>query len=169
MTARVVLPVVAALITGCSSSGVVVGGPGPTPVPAPGPAPQQVRGNSESVHVLGVPPGHLPHAGQCRVWVPGTPPGHQARSRSCYGIAQTAPLGSWILYRPGSNSNIIHVHQMDRTRVGVIVVVQVFDVSGRYLRDEPLNDHRDDEDDYRDKQQKGHGQRQGHNEGRPGR
>ena len=30
-----------------------------------------------------VPPGHLPPAGQCRVWVDGTPPGQQAAPTSC--------------------------------------------------------------------------------------
>lgn len=30
-----------------------------------------------------VPPGHLPPAGQCRVWYEGVPPGHQPRPTSC--------------------------------------------------------------------------------------
>jgi hypothetical protein len=31
----------------------------------------------------GVPPGHMPSAGQCRVWLPRTPPGHQPPAMSC--------------------------------------------------------------------------------------
>ena len=148
---RLILPVATLLVSGCAS-GVLIG-----TRPAPVPPPERERGNSESVHVLGVPPGHLPRAGLCRVWVPGVPPGRQERSRPCYGIAATAPVGSWILYRPSSNRNIIHVHEMDRTRVGVLVVVRVFDVQGHYIRDEQSDDHRDDDDDFRDKRDGGRG------------
>jgi hypothetical protein len=31
----------------------------------------------------GVPPGHLPPPGTCRVWIAGVPPGHQPRPTSC--------------------------------------------------------------------------------------
>ena len=31
----------------------------------------------------GIPPGHLPPAGQCRVWYEGVPPGHQPRATNC--------------------------------------------------------------------------------------
>jgi Ni/Co efflux regulator RcnB len=31
----------------------------------------------------GIPPGHIPPAGQCRVWFDGRPPGHQPRATSC--------------------------------------------------------------------------------------
>src|SRR3989449_8806199 len=42
---------------------------------------------------LGVPPGHLPKPGECRVWIPGVPPGRQPRpkSRACAGIEAVAP------------------------------------------------------------------------------
>ncbi len=48
---------------------------------------------------LGIPPGHLPDPGECRVWIPGTPPGQQPRPRSrpCAGITAYAPAGSWII------------------------------------------------------------------------
>ena len=32
---------------------------------------------------LGIPPGHLPPPGHCRIWVPGRPPGHQPPPDSC--------------------------------------------------------------------------------------
>lgn len=31
----------------------------------------------------GIPPGHIPPAGQCRVWFDDRPPGHQPRATSC--------------------------------------------------------------------------------------
>src|SRR2546427_726407 len=60
------------------------------------------EGGPSTAATLGVPPGHLPKPGQCRIWIPGVPPGHQPRpkSRSCEGIEADAPAGSWILYRP---------------------------------------------------------------------
>ena len=89
--------------------------------------------------VLSVPPGHLPEPGECRVWIPGVPPGRQPRpkSRDCTGIAAVAPPGSWILYRPTADRKLVHVREVDRARVGVVVRVRVFEVeSGRFVREE---------------------------------
>ncbi|HEX9581185.1 MAG TPA: hypothetical protein VF970_08795 [Gemmatimonadales bacterium] len=84
------------------------------------------RGPSTAV-TLGVPPGHLPPAGMCRVWVQGTPPGRQARPRACEGIVAAAPAGSMILYRPGDNRRIIRVRYVDERRAGVVIRVRLFD------------------------------------------
>lgn len=43
------------------------------------PAFAQGRGKNKQ----GVPPGHLPPDGMCRVWYDGVPPGHQPRATSC--------------------------------------------------------------------------------------
>ncbi len=130
----------ATLLCGCSSAVVVSGRPSPTPAP---------RGNSESVHALGIPPGHLPRPGQCRVWIPGTPPGRQARARSCAGILSSAPAGSWILYRPTTDRHYVHVRVVDPRRVGVLVSVRIFIASsGVYVSErEPGQGDRDDDDD----------------------
>ena len=88
---------------------------------------------------LGVPPGHLPKPGQCRVWIPDVPPGHQPRpkSRSCAGIEAVAPAGSWILYRPTTDRKIVHARIVDDRRAGVIVRIRVFEAeSGRFVREE---------------------------------
>jgi hypothetical protein len=88
---------------------------------------------------LGVPPGHLPKPGECRVWIPGAPPGQQPRpkSRSCAGIAAAAPAGSWILYRPPADRKVVHARMVDERRAGVIVRIRVFEAeSGRFLREE---------------------------------
>ncbi len=125
---RISAPVlVAALLTvaGCSRKTVVVA---PNPSAAAGP---------NTAVALGVPPGHLPPPGRCRVWVPGRPPGRQARARACDGILATAPAGAWILYRPGRDRRIVHVRYLHEQRSGVIVRVRVFEAeSGKYLRDE---------------------------------
>ncbi len=88
---------------------------------------------------LGVPPGHLPNPGECRIWIPGTPPGHQPKpkSRSCGGIAALAPAGSWVIYRPGDDRKVVHVRMVDQQRAGVVVRIQVFDIAtNRLLREE---------------------------------
>ncbi|KHL26380.1 hypothetical protein PK98_07980 [Croceibacterium mercuriale] len=38
----------------------------------------------------GIPPGHIPPAGQCRVWFDDRPPGHQPRATSCREARATA-------------------------------------------------------------------------------
>lgn len=99
---------------------------------APPPAPR-----ASTAAKLGIPPGHLPPPGQCRVWVPKRPPGHQPAARSCAGIAATAPAGAWIVYRPGEDRKHVHVREVDEKRAGVIVRVRVYDASsGAFVREE---------------------------------
>jgi len=95
--------------------------------------------NPSTAATLGIPPGHLPDAGECRVWIPGTPPGHQPKpkSRPCPGIATVAPAGSWIVYRPGDDRKVVHVREVDSRRPGVVVRIRVFDIAtSRLLREE---------------------------------
>lgn len=106
-----------------------------------GPTPQAevVAGTPSTAATLGVPPGHLPKPGQCRIWIPGTPPGQQPRpkSRSCEGIAALAPPGSWILYRPTADRKLVHVRLVDERKAGLVVRIRVFEVeSGRFVREE---------------------------------
>src|SRR5258706_7886085 len=42
--------------------------------------PEVNRGPSTAA-TLGVPPGHLPKPGECRIWIPGTPPGRQPKPK----------------------------------------------------------------------------------------
>lgn len=141
------------LVTACSTASRQPEAPAP-----------QARGNSESVHVLGVPPGHLPRAGLCRVWVPGTPPGRQARARSCAGIRQTAPAGSWILYRPTRDRATVRVQVIDDSRPAIIRVVRVYDFeSKRLLREEDPGD----DDDHGDDRGRGRERERDRDRGRP--
>lgn len=118
--------VVALLLAGCTKRTVVV---------TPGP---QTAGPSTAA-TLGVPPGHLPAPGECRVWIPGVPPGRQPRprSRSCAGIEAAAPAGSWIIYRPSADRKLVHVREVDRLRAGVVIRIRVYEVdSGKFVREE---------------------------------
>jgi len=97
------------------------------------------EGGPSTAATLGIPPGHLPKRGQCRVWIPGVPPGQQPRpkSRSCDGIAAVAPAGSWILYRPTKERKIVHVRMVDERRTGVIVRIRIFEAeTGKFVREE---------------------------------
>src|SRR2546427_10632522 len=60
------------------------------------------EGRPSTAATLGVPPGHLPKPGPCRIWVPGVPPGPPPRpeARSCEGVEAHAPAGTRVLYRP---------------------------------------------------------------------
>jgi hypothetical protein len=99
--------------------------PGPPPPPPP---PLDLR-------PLNIPPGQLPDDGECRIWIPGTVPGQQPRpkSRPCSGIESAAPAGSWILYMPANDKNVVHVRVVDPQRAGVVVVVRIYDVHSNKL------------------------------------
>lgn len=46
----------------------------------------------------GVPPGHRPPAGSCRVWVDGVPPGQQPAPTDCETARRTLPQNASIIY-----------------------------------------------------------------------
>ncbi|MGH7579479.1 MAG: hypothetical protein ACREM9_04855 [Gemmatimonadales bacterium] len=104
-----------------------------SPAPRPEPAPRRAPSTAAS---LGIPPGHLPAPGMCRVWVPGTPPGHQAKARSCANIERSAPAGSWIVERPGRDKKVVHVRVVDERRPGVVVRMRVYQLrDGKLVRE----------------------------------
>lgn len=104
-----------------------------TPPAEPDPEP---RRSQSTAATLGIPPGHLPSPGMCRVWVPGRPPGHQAKSRSCANIERTAPAGSWIVERPGKDKKFVHVRVVDERRPGVVVRMRVYEIrDGKLVRE----------------------------------
>jgi len=93
------------------------------------------RAPPSTAATLGVPPGHLPKAGECRVWIPGTPPGQQPgpKSRSCTSIASAAPAGSWVIYRPTDSKKLVQVREVDSHRAGHVVRIRIFDTETRQL------------------------------------
>ena len=101
--------------------------------------PDETNRGPSTAATLGIPPGHLPQAGECRIWIPGTPPGHQPKpkSRPCPGIATIAPAGSWIVYRPTEDRKVVHVREVDSRRAGAVVRIRIFDIeTSRLLREE---------------------------------
>ena len=96
-----------------------------TPAPKMDPTPELRLGGSTASR-LGVPPGHLPEPGMCRVWMPGKAPGHQPSARSCAKVENFAPAGSWILQRPTKDRKVVHVRVVDNRRAGVVVARRVY-------------------------------------------
>jgi hypothetical protein len=72
-------------VAGC----VVVEPEGRLPAPPPGPvtAPPSFK----------IPPGHMPPAGLCRVWIPGRPPGHQSPPGRCEDLQYQVPAGGYLI------------------------------------------------------------------------
>lgn len=100
------------------------------------PEPAAVSASAEDRRPLGIPPGHLPPPGKCRLWFPGRPPGHQQPSGDCGRLEREAPAGVWVLYRP-PHSKVVHSRVIDPQRVGVVIVVRVYDAAqGTYLKQE---------------------------------
>lgn len=111
---------------------------GPSPDVRGTPPAESNRGPSSAAR-LGVPPGHLPDPGECRIWIPGTPPGRQpkSKSRSCAGLGALAPAGSWIIYRPTENKKLVHVREVDAHRAGAVIRIRIFDIeTTRLVREE---------------------------------
>jgi hypothetical protein len=84
---------------------------------------------------LGIPPGHLPPPGHCRIWIPGRPPGHQPPPGQCRAMRAQVPVGAWLVYRPSNDRKHVEVTVYDLERPRVVLVVRVYEAdSGRFVR-----------------------------------
>jgi len=75
--------------------------------------------NASTAARFGVPPGHLPPAGQCRVWMPGEPPGQQKKKYpvgQCSTLRASIPAGGWLIYSPTDNKKEIRVWEYGSRR-----------------------------------------------------
>ena len=134
-SARSLAACLAFLAASACSSKIELSSSQPEPAPRRARASEAASGRSTAA-TLGIPPGHLPPAGQCRVWIPGTPPGRQDRARSCRGIERSAPAGSWILYRPTADRKVVHVRTISSERAGRVIRIRVYDAErGTFLRE----------------------------------
>jgi len=140
-TSRLTAPFVALLIAACSGA-TVSNDPGGRPDVVIGSAPAS---GETTAHELGIPPGHLPPPGSCRIWMPGRPPGHQPASGACDELAHRVPAGGWLIYRPAGRT-VGHGHGKKDKRVVRVTVfgdggpalLRVFDIAtGRLLSEEP--------------------------------
>lgn len=97
------------------------------------------NGNKSTAATLGIPPGHLPPPGQCKVWMPGEPPGQQKKkykSGDCSYVERQVPPGGWLVYRPTEDKKEVRVSVYGSQRPGV-VSIRFFDIAtGVLLREE---------------------------------
>jgi len=128
--ARSALTVAVALSVACATN--------PSADPEITPASSRAASSTSSTAArLGIPPGHLPPPGSCRVWVQGVPPGHQSKPGPCASLLRTGPPGSWLIYRPTNDRKVVHVREIDPQRAGVVVRTRVYDVAtGRVERED---------------------------------
>lgn len=92
-----------ALLTGCNSTygGIPIpGGPsGDVIVVGDDRDERGKRGEEEyATRRLGVPKGHYPPPGECRLWHPNREPGHQPPPAKCDRLVGRVPYGAFILY-----------------------------------------------------------------------
>jgi hypothetical protein len=84
---------------------------------------------------LGIPPGHLPPPGTCRLWYPDRPPGHQPPPESCGRLRAHAPAGAWLIHRPTDEPTYVDVSVYDASRPGIVITIGLFDVdTGAFMR-----------------------------------
>ncbi len=144
--------VVVVALAGCSGRNTdVQSGPGPQAKSIPGAGDygseperknESVPENASVAAKFGIPPGHLPAPGQCRVWLPGEPPGKQKKNPSgdCSSVSRQVPAGGWLVYRPGDDKKEVVVREYGANRD--VVSIKVFDiVTGAFLRElDPAED-----------------------------
>jgi hypothetical protein len=76
---------------------------------------------------LGIPPGHLPPPGSCRIWVPGRPPGRQSPPGDCATLARNVPAGAWLLTRTPRDPAHVDVSVYDHHRPQLVIEVRIYD------------------------------------------
>jgi hypothetical protein len=123
----------------CSGNSPIQTGPSPRgDVVVTEPGTVVTTGSRSTAATLGIPPGHLPEAGSCRLWEPGRPPGQQRRlpAGPCDAVERQVRPGQWLVYRPGENKKIIEVRTYESagSRGVVLRFIRVFDaVTGALL------------------------------------
>ena len=97
-----------------------------------------VRTSTSTAATLGIPPGHLPPPGECRIWVPGTPPGHQREAGACSTLERQVPQGAWLIHRPSKDKKVVNVWVYD-SQGSLPTVLRIFDVvTGALIGEELL-------------------------------
>jgi hypothetical protein len=72
---------------------------------------------------LGIPYGHLPPPGECKIWIPGLPAGQQGPPESCESAFFNAPLGAWVISR---TENRYEVSVLSDSRPQVVIEVRYY-------------------------------------------
>ena len=81
----------------------------------------------------GVPPGHYPPPGSCRLWYEGRPPGHQPKPVPCESLIGRVPPGAFLLYNGAAWDGEYDWRGHERLHAGSVpsVILKVFAGSDR--------------------------------------
>ncbi len=86
---------------------------------------------------LGIPPGHLPPPGQCRVWFPGRPPGRQPRPGNCVEVERFVRPGCWLVRRSYDDPKHIKVMVYSHERPSSVLSIRYYLAeSGKFAYEE---------------------------------
>ena len=69
----------------------------------------------------------IPNTGRCRIWLEDAFDSEQPMQTGCNGIEFSAPLGSYIMYRPRDKREV-HVCYMSTDLTGVVDGIDAFDI-----------------------------------------
>jgi hypothetical protein len=113
-----------AVLTGCASPGIGMGGPAMGGQAGGTRVPDDVEGLDtgdplETEEVLErtrleIPPGQLPPPGECRVWRPGVPPGQQPPPGPCDAVSAELTPGDWLIRRTWKRPARVRVIEFGR-------------------------------------------------------
>jgi hypothetical protein len=85
---------------------------------------------------LGIASADLPPAGRCRIWYPGRAATQQPAPGDCDELAKRVPAGAWLLARPATEPDKVHVIVYDQSEPGFQATIGVFEAaSGRFVRE----------------------------------
>lgn len=103
---RIAILILAPFFIGCSAIYY------PTPVPTGGDHSEHSEDHSENQVLypfadMGIPKGHLPPPGECKIWFPDRPAGHQPPPQSCSSAFRDKPLGAWVITHESNRYKVI--------------------------------------------------------------
>jgi len=96
--------------------------------------------NASTAARLGIPPGHLPDPGDCKVWIPGESPGKQKKNAEgdCSWVATQVPPGGWLVWRPGTDRKEVVVREYGAN--SALLWTRIYDIVTGALLHEDLRD-----------------------------
>jgi hypothetical protein len=130
--ARIALIILTVFVFGgCTcSTGVAVRSESPEAGPTGGPetpANERAKPKKDTPAKFHIPPGHLPSADECRIWIPGVPPGQQAPAGDCGELAGAMPPGAWLIRGVAKKDKDFEVVVYDVEEPRLIVEIRLYD------------------------------------------